>query len=180
MHSAARRLLVIGLITAPIVLVAMTFVVLRPSGRTDSAIATVNALSATPTFLVLKDLAQLDRLAHDRREQQGIPVMGRASIGRDLPVWILRVGDEVRAFIARDPRNGCPLELYPSGPPIALSAIPGGALFHDTCHGSLYDDRGRPVGGPSPFYLDQLLLTIRDGAVYASTTDVRVGEFVQR
>jgi Rieske Fe-S protein len=179
MRRAGRRMLVIGLIATPVVFAAVTFILLRPPGRSDSAIATVNALSATPTFLVLRDLAGLDALAHSRREQQGIPVMGRASIGPDLPVWIFRVGDDVRAFIARDPRNGCPLELYPAGPSMQHTAVAGFALFHDTCHGSLYDDRGRPVGGPSPFYLDQLLLTIKDGAVYASATDVRVGEFMQ-
>lgn len=172
-----RRLLLIGVVAAPVVFVAMTFALLRPPGRTDTAIASMSALSATPTFLVLKDLAGLDALAYDRRAQQGLPVMGRASIGPDLPVWILRIGDNVRAFIARDPRSGCPLRLF-TPPSTELSAAPGVAVFYDGCHGSLYDDRGRPVGGPSPYYLDQLVLTIKDNAVYASSSDVRVGELV--
>ena len=172
MRRAAHRLLLIGFIATTVVLGAATFMVLRPPGRADSAIATVSALSATPTFLVLKDLAGLDMLAQSRRVESGVLVMGRSARGPDLPVWILRVGGEIRAFIARDPRNGCSLDLVPPGP------SPRGALFHDTCHGSFYDDRGRPVGGPSPFYLDQLVLTLRGEAVFASTTDVVAGQFV--
>jgi Rieske Fe-S protein len=177
MRRPWRRLLLVGLIAAPVVFAAMTFALLRPPGRTDTAIASMSAVSATPTFLVLKDLAGLDALAYDRRAQQGLPVMGRPSIGPDLPVWILRIDDEVRAFIARDPRNGCPLRLY-APPSTQLAATRSVAVFHDGCHGSLYDDRGRPVGGPSPYSLDQLVLTVKDSAVYASSSDVRVGELV--
>jgi len=178
MHRAPRRLLLIGLIGTTVVLAAATFMVLRPPGRADSAIATVSALGAAPTFLVLKDHAGLETLAQSRREESGVPVMGRAARGPDLPVWILRVGGEVRAFIAYDSRNGCSLDLVQPGRSGDIGSAPRGALLHDTCHGSFYDDRGRPVGGPSPFYLDQLVLTVKGEAVFASTTDVVVGQFV--
>ena len=178
MRTTGHRLLIIGLVAVAVVFVAVTLLLLRPPGRADSAIASMSALSATPKFLVLKDLAGLDALAYSRRASSGLPLMGRASIGPDLPVWIFRVGDDVRAFIARDPRNGCPLVLYPPDAAAEHAALRSVVLFHDSCHGSLYDDEGRPVAGPSPFYLDRLVLTIRNGAVFASTTDVRVGDFV--
>jgi len=177
MRRAGRRFLLVGLVATPVVFAAMTFLLLRPPGRADSAIAAVSALSPTPTYIVLKDLGGLDALAHSRRAASGLPVMGRTS-SRDLPVWVFRIGDDVRAFIARDPRDGCPLVLYSRDGSVDHRAVSGGALFHDTCHGSLYDDQGRPIDGPSPFYLDRLVLTIKDDAVFASTTDVQVGQFL--
>jgi hypothetical protein len=136
-RRASRRLLIIGLVAAPVVFAAMTVLLLRPPEGGETPIASMGALGATPTFLLIKDLGGLDTLVHRRREQQGIQMMGRAPLGPDLPVWILRVGDDVRAFIARDPRNGCPLRLYQPDSSAPHAAVPMDALFHDRCHGSL-------------------------------------------
>jgi Rieske Fe-S protein len=51
-------------------------------------------------------------------------------------------------------------------------------MLHDTCHGSIYNFAGERIGGPSPWTLDELVVTVRDGRVYASTSAVIPGRWV--
>jgi Rieske Fe-S protein len=48
------------------------------------------------------------------------------------------------------------------------------------CHGSIYDFDGEHIGGPSPWSLDELILTVRDGRVYARTDEVIPGHLTRR
>jgi len=80
----------------------------------------------------------------------------------------VKSGSSVRAFIAIDPRNGCSLEVI------------RGTLFHDVCHGSIYTLNGEHAGGPSPWTLDQLVVSIRGDIVYADRRAVLPGNLINR
>jgi nitrite reductase/ring-hydroxylating ferredoxin subunit len=85
---------------------------------------------------------------------------------RSITVFLVRdEGGALHAFIGEDPRNGCALEWLTSP-----------AVFHDVCHGSIYDRRGQRVGGPSPWNLNQLATEIRDGDVYIDPGRIVVGD----
>jgi Rieske Fe-S protein len=52
-------------------------------------------------------------------------------------------------------------------------------MLHDVCHGSIYDFAGQHVGGPSPWSLDELVLTVKGGRVYARTDAVIPGHMTR-
>lgn len=83
----------------------------------------------------------------------------RTSASHDVTFAIVRHEDgTVSAFLARDPRNGCPLAWRTD---LSASFGPGG-FFRDPCHGSTYNDHGVRVFGPSPRNLDYFDVIISD------------------
>jgi hypothetical protein len=66
----------------------------------------------------------------------------------------------------------------PSGPN-PLPHFQGALAFHDVCHGSLYDVEGQHIGGPSPWGLDELVLSVRGGIVYADRRKVLPGQAIR-
>jgi hypothetical protein len=101
--------------------------------------------------------------------------MGCPSSVPILSVTIFLVRDDadvVHAFIGEDPRNGCALEWLPAARPTQQTP----EVFHDVCHGSIYDRAGRRVGGPSPWNLNQLTTTIRDDSIWLDSTRIPIGE----
>ncbi len=120
-----------------------------------------------PAHITMHDEVGLDAKARDLRSQ-GPYRMGLRAHHDELPIWVVKSGSSVRAFIAIDPRNGCDLALL------------GPATFHDVCHGSLYGLAGEHVGGPSPWTLDELVLSIRGDIVYADRHAVLPGQLIFR
>lgn len=101
------------------------------------------------------------------------PALGGSARNRtaDLPLYLVRRADTVRAFIGFDPRTGCRLEYW--GPEKQAEAhwvgVPP-SLAHDVCHGTIYDIDGRPIAGPGPYYLDELVINVGRGIVFADAT----------
>ena len=120
-----------------------------------------------PARVTMYDEVGLDAKARDLRSQ-GLYTTGSRAHQDDLPIWVVKSGSSVRAFIAIDPRNGCNLEVIT------------GTLFHDVCHGSIYTLAGEHAGGPSPWTLDQLVVSIRGGIVYADRHQVLPGRLIIR
>src|SRR6266511_3279830 len=104
--------------------------------------------------------------------------MGCPSSTEVRPVTVFLVRDEIgalHAFIGEDPRNGCALEWMPLPPENNNWFIDGvrvDAVFHDVCHGSLYDRRGRRVGGPSPFDLNAPATEERGSDLYVDPAKI--------
>ena len=121
-----------------------------------------------PERVTMHDDIGLDAKARDLRSRGLYPAMGLRAHLEELPVWVVKSGSSVRAFIAIDPRNGCDLALL------------GPATFHDVCHGSLYGLAGQHIGGPSPWALDELVLSIRGGIAYADRHAVLPGQLIPR
>jgi nitrite reductase/ring-hydroxylating ferredoxin subunit len=124
--------------------------------------------------LTVKELAGLDRLANAERERGDMSLWGPRSRPTGMPIFLVRGrADEVHAFLGVDPRTGCPLQdkTYGSG------AVDANA-FVDTCHGTAYDLSGRPTSGPGIWFLDELVLHVRSGIVYAERHKVIAGRVV--
>jgi Rieske Fe-S protein len=130
-------------------------------------ISVASLRDAVPTHIAMHDNVGLDAKARDLRSH-GLYSMGSRRHQDDLPIWVVKSGSSVRAFIAIDPRNGCDLEVVT------------GTLFHDVCHGSTYTLDGEHAGGPSPWTLDQLVVSIRGGIVYADRHAILPGTLINR
>lgn len=142
-------------------------------------VAHVAEVSMTPELLQVEMARGLDRVLQRRDERFGwCPGMGCPGtiVVRPTPVFLVRDEDGViRAFIGEDPKTGCALELLRKGD--WGHRDPGyPAVFHDTCHGSLYDRRGKVAGGPSPWDLNQIAVEIRGEDVYVHPSQIVVGE----
>ena len=73
-----------------------------------------------------------------------------AQSAREVSVALARHEDgSFSAFLARDPRNACPLRWRTN----FMDYDPDG-VFRDPCHCSSYDGYGRRVYGPSPRNMD--------------------------
>jgi hypothetical protein len=145
---------------------------------TDVAVLSVASLSdRMPRLVVVPELKGLDQEAR-RLRFYGIyqPMGARTPREGDLAVYVVKTDGAVRAFIGLDPRNGCDLKLETAGVALADSAI----AFHDVCHGSIYNIEGRILGGPTPWNLDELVISVRDGVVYADRRNVIPGALVLR
>jgi Rieske Fe-S protein len=121
--------------------------------------------------LTVKELSGLDRIANAERERGHMSLWGPRSRPAGMPVFVVRRGDDaVHAFLGVDPRTGCELEdtTYGSGAADANA-------FIDTCHGTAYDLAGRPTSGPGMWFLDELVLHVRSGIVYAERDKVIAG-----
>jgi Rieske Fe-S protein len=152
--------------TALSLVIVTAVLVSRPLARSDGlvAIAALGTLpEGAPVLVTVKELAGLDR--ETGRAPWQFFGGTRVNTASGLPVYLVREGADVHGFIAVDPRNGCLIEVR-------------FGLFHDVCHGSLYTFTGNKAGGPTPYVLDQLVVTIRDGLVYADARKVTPGRLV--
>jgi hypothetical protein len=128
------------------------------------------------THLTVKELSGLDRLANSERERGHMTLWGPRSRPAGMPVFLVRADNGVRAFLGVDPRTGCELEDRIHG-----RAVVGDAFaFVDVCHGTGYDMSGRPTRGPGMWFLDELVLHIRSGIVYAAPHEVIAGGVARR
>jgi Rieske Fe-S protein len=163
----------------------MAFLGQRPAEITPppSAVAKVTEVTSTPLAVSVVMHRGADRLLQRQRYAQwqctqvsmGCPATTEL---RSTPVFL--VNDEagaLHAFIGEDPRNGCALDWLPAtGTQTPTGTINGHpAVFHDICHGSLYNRRGEVAGGPSPFNLNELATEVRDGDVYVDPGRIIVG-----
>lgn len=176
-----RGVLVVLVAALLVAIGAFAFFAQRPPGKPLPAqrVAALAEISTTPKLVQVEMARGLDRLIQ-RRESRfgGCPGMGcpGTTVIRPTPVYMVRDEDGViHAFIGEDPRNGCALDLLPEGDwGYRDAGYP--AVFHDVCHGSLYDRRGKVSGGPSPWDLNQIAVEIRGEDVYVHPSQIIVGE----
>ncbi|HKY51877.1 MAG TPA: hypothetical protein VJP45_11535 [Candidatus Limnocylindria bacterium] len=147
----------------------------RPPG--EIALVRLDSFGRHPVVrLSVKELAGLDRLADAERRQRGQTTLWASRTHpRGMPVLVVRVGDDVRAFLAVDPRTGCALEET-SLRPAPLAEV----RFVDVCHGTTYDVSGQPIRGPGMWLLDELVLRSRGGVLYAETGRIVAGGVAAR
>ena len=121
--------------------------------------------------LTVKELSGLDRLANAERERGHMTLWGPRSRPAGMPVLLVLAKDDgLHAFLGVDPRTGCELDDKTGG----VSDV-GPFAFVDTCHGTAYDLSGRPTRGPGTWFLDELVLHVRSGIVYAEPHKVIAG-----
>lgn len=163
----------------------VAFLAQRPAAYVPPAYAVAKASEVTSTPRPIS--VEMQRGA-DRRVQRQRSNLGSCPGSMGCPgstdlraVTVFLVRDEtggLHAFIGEDPRNGCAIE-WMTLPPDSRWFIEGvrvEAVFHDVCHGSLYDRRGQRVGGPSPWNLNELATKIREGDVYIDPGRILVGD----
>jgi hypothetical protein len=174
-RRAARMFLGAGALLGTVALVAVAFAVLVPYKFTHGPLVPIaNAATlpqGVPARFVSSELVGLDVRA-ERLRGGGWAGGNRLNTTKALPIFLIRDGDDVRGFIGVDPRNRCEIELLPART-LAWGSFP--AMLHDMCHGSIYDFSGEHIGGPSPWSLDELVLTVSDGRVYARIDTVIPG-----
>ena len=184
MHARARAFFAAGLLLGTAVLAASLTAALTPkpvpiATTRDVAIAKLDELvDGVPRLVASDQLTTLARKAWDLRAAGPYKPMGGPRVGTELPIWLVRSGDSVRAFIAIDPRNGCRLDALKVTKDSRVP--PSITIFHDICHGSLYDLSGDRYGGPSPWTLDELVVSVRAGVVFADRTAVYPGRLALR
>ena len=181
-RQGARILFGLGVVSAIAVFAAVGAAALTPkSGARIEApdVGIVNVASlrdGVPVLVTMHDDVGLDVKARDLRSR-GLYTMGGRAHMDELPIWVVKSGSSVRAFIAIDPRNGCSLELLS---PATVVIAAGASAFHDVCHGSIYGIAGEHLGGPSPWTLDELMVSVRDGIVFADRHAVLPGQLIPR
>jgi hypothetical protein len=147
------------------------------------AIAKVTSVSSTPLAYSVVTQRGADRL-RQREGTQFAPCpggMGCPATTELRPTLVFVIRDEdgqLHAFIGEDPRNGCALEWMTLKPDYNwfINGVRMDAVFHDVCHGSLYDRRGHVVGGPSPFDLNELATEIRGEDLYVDPGRILIGQ----
>ena len=182
-RHGARVLFGLGVVSVTLVFAVVGAAALTPKSAAQIEARDIGLVNLTslrdrvPAFVTMHDDFGLDVKARDLRSR-GLyhPMGGRAHL-EALPVWVVKSGSSVRAFIAIDPRNGCSLELLS---PAAIAQRAGAAAFHDVCHGSIYGIAGEHLGGPSPWTLDALVVSVRGDIVYADRHTVLPGQLVLR
>jgi Rieske Fe-S protein len=141
------------------------------------AVAKVADVTMTPRPVQVLMERGLDRIMQ-RQRTSSFPCgtaggMGCPGSVEVQPVKVFLVRDEsgsLHAFIGEDPRNGCALDWLEERPEVRTPAV-----FHDRCHGSLYDRRGHVVGGPSPWDLNELAAEERGEQIYIDPRSILVG-----
>ena len=180
-HRGPRLLFVAACLVSGVLAVLFVAAALQPKPvpivvEREIVIAPVAALrDGVPDLVSITDLKGLDAVARRLRSTPYIP-MSRSVRPGDLPVYIVKEDGSIRAFIAIDPRNGCDLR-YEDATTKPWGRFPAG--FHDICHGSFYDLDGNLLGGPSPWAMDELVVTVREGKVYADRSAVLPGRLVR-
>ena len=176
MRRSARRFFGVSVVAAVSVIAVAIAFMLGPTalpGQLDE-IGLVRLETLGPNQIVrltVKELSGLDRIANAERERGRMSLWGPRSRPAGMPIFVVRRGDEgVHAFLGVDPRTGCELEdkTYGSGAADARA-------FVDACHGTAYDLAGRPTSGPGMWFLDQLVVHVRSGIVYAERDKVIAG-----
>jgi hypothetical protein len=160
---------------------AVILIVLTLGGRSEAlavqSVGDASEVGATPLSGTVRAADGADRLL--QRERTGYPCGGAQTMGcppstpvRLVPLFLVRdAAGMIHAFIGKDPRNGCALEWWPE--------VQGG-VFHDICHGALYDRQGRVVGGPSPWNLNQWTVEVRDNTVFVDPSKIITGSLKPR
>ena len=170
-RHGAKILFGLGLVSAVAVFAAVGLAALTPKPGAAIEAKDVGLVSfarlrdGIPERVTMHDDVGLDTKARDLRSRGQYHPMGGRPHQEELPVWVVKSGSSVRAFIAIDPRNSCDLEVK-------------AGLLHDICHGSIYKFDGVHVGGPSPWSLDELVVTIRGDIVYADRHAVLPGKLL--
>ena len=176
MRRSARRFFGVSALAAvSVIVIAVAFVLgPRPLPSELDEIGLVRLETVGPNqvvHLTVKELSGLDRIANAERERGHMSLWGPRSRPAGMPIFVVRRGDDgVHAFLGVDPRTGCELENRTDG-----SGAAGTKAFVDTCHGTAYDLGGRPTGGPGIWFLDELVLHVRSGIVYAERHKVVAG-----
>lgn len=180
-RQAARVFFGMSVALAGTILVAAATLTLGSSARPDLdadelALVKTDAVRADhPLKIDAPVLSGLDRLANARREGRERSLWGPRSRPQGMPIFVVRSADGIRAFLGVDPRTGCAL-LARTVDAGSVDAV----AFQDTCHGTTYDVSGRPKGGPGAWSLDELVLHVRGGVVYAETHTVIAGALAYR
>jgi Rieske Fe-S protein len=144
----------------------------RGETPTTQEVAPAAEVTATPLVRSVRAADGADRVLQRQRTGNpcaAVPTMGcpRSTPIQMVPVLLVRdSADTIRAFIGEDPRNGCALDWRPE--------VQGG-VFHDVCHGSLYDRQGHVAGGPSPWNLNQWAVEVKDGKVFVDSSKILPG-----
>lgn len=149
-----------------------------PPGQSSDDIALVHLDALQPNVVVrltVKELSGLDRLANAEREREHRTLWTPRSRPQGMPVLVVGGHDRVRAFLGVDPRTGCALEDKTGG-----RGVIDEVAFVDVCHGTAYDLSGRPTRGPGMWLLDELVLHVRAGIVYAEQHKVIAGGVAMR
>jgi hypothetical protein len=177
-RSGGRAVVATGVALAAALSVAVVAAVLTTQQIVRQPSVPIASLASlpqgTPVRVTSTELVGLDIKAA-RLRGGGWNGAQRLNTAKALPVYLVRDGDDVRGFIGVDPRNRCEIELLTTRTQ-QWGSFP--AMLHDVCHGSIYNFAGEHIGGPSPWSLDELVVTVRDGRVYASTSAVIPGRWV--
>ena len=149
----------------------------QPSQSDDIGLVRLETLRPNEVVrLTVKELAGLDRLANAERERGHMTLWGPRSRPAGMPIFLVLAKDDgVRAFLGVDPRTGCELQDTTEG-----SGAEFANAFVDACHGTAYDLSGRPTSGPGMWSLDELVLHVRAGIVYAVPHKVIAGRVADR
>jgi len=172
-RHGARILFGLGLVSALAIFAAAGAAALtpKPGARIEpqdvGLVSFARLRDGVPERVTMHDDVGLDTKARDLRGRGPYHPMSGRPHQEELPVWVIKDGSSVRAFIAIDPRNSCDLEVRAQ-------------LLHDVCHGSIYNFGGVHVGGPSPWSLDEIVVTIRGDIVYADRHAVLPGKLILR
>ena len=180
MRRPARLVFAVsGATAATVMLIAVVFV-LGPTTKPDQSdeVGLVRLETLRPNQVVrvsVKELVGLDRVANAERERGHMTLWGPRSRPAGMPVFVVRGTDDgVHAFLGVDPRTGCELEDK------TVSGVADARAFVDVCHGTAYDLSGRPTSGPGMWFLDELVLHVRGGVVYAEAHNVIAGGVAER
>jgi hypothetical protein len=181
MHTTARVAFVVCAVLAGGALSFATFAALTPKpvpiGEPAAlAITRLETLrEREPAYFLATGLRHLKAEARRDRGFAGpFPAGASIDVKGDLGLYLVRYDGTVRAFIASDPRTGCRLNVDHAGVRLAEGVL----AFHDTCYGSIYDVNGTKLGGPSPWMLDELVVSVRDGLVYVDRSRVIPGRLM--
>lgn len=167
-----------ALAAAGAIVVAVAFALgpsAQPSGSNEIGLVRLEALRPNEVVrITVKELSGLDRLANAERERGHMTLWRPRSRPAGMPIFVVRARDDgVHAFLGVDPRTGCELEDKTG------VGVPD-ASFVDMCHGTAYDLSGRPTRGPGMWFLDELVLHVRAGIVYAEPHKVIAGGLAVR
>jgi nitrite reductase/ring-hydroxylating ferredoxin subunit len=165
--------------TLAVIIVAVAFALgpQTPPNRPPGEIALVGLGTLGSSRVVrvtVKELVGLDGLADAERRGRGqLTITPPRTHPQGMPVFVVRAHDGVRAFLGVDPRTGCALENK-------SARFSDAVAFVDVCHGTGYDLDGRPTRGPGMWSLDELVLQVRAGVVYAVVGKVVAGGVAAR
>ena len=138
-------------------------------------VASADAIVGLPVAVTVTIQEGMDRVLQREGTRYSCSLSDPLSMGcpastvfKTVTIYLVRDdGQSLHAFIGEDPRNGCAL--------IWRTDIHAGS-FYDPCHGSFYDPRGRVIGGPSPWNLNELAAEVRGSTIYLYPTRFVIGD----